>query len=149
MAILLAMTGRDSLDVAPDRLPDVLASVLEAKGLALEDYIPPMADSEDLSFDVINGTTAAGESVTVVRSNLELYELANYDGPVTVRTFRVTPAGPRLMTQEVYSPDYMADLQRRMIARGRARLVEEFGAQWYSDVRQRAQRQRAWPVGDA
>ena len=147
MAILLAMTGRDGLDVAPDRIPEVLARTLEEKGLSLEDYIPPMAASEELSFDVITGVTAKGEDITVVRSNKELPELAEYDGPVTVRTFRVTPRGPRLMTQELYSPDYMVDLQRKMIARGRARLLEEFGAEWYYEVRRRVNRPGDWPVG--
>lgn len=135
MAILLALTGRDSVDVAPAGIPEVLRKVLGEHSVSLEEYIPPPADAGDLLFDVITGVTAKGEDVAIVRSSMELHELAAYDGPLTVRTFRVTPRGPRLMTRETYSPEYMDDLQRTMISRGRARLIDEFGAEWYHEVR--------------
>ena len=142
MAILLALTGRDSLDVAPAGIPDVLKRVLEERAVSLGHYIPPSAEAGDLLFDVITGVTAEGEDIAIVRSSKELHELAAYDGPLTVRTFRMTPKGPRLMTQETYSPDYMDDLQRTMISRGRARLIDEFGAEWYHEVRRLVYRRR-------
>lgn len=143
MAILLALTGRDSLDVAPAGIPDELKRVLDVRGLSLEEFIPPGEEAGDLLFDVITGVTAEGENVAIVRSSRELHELAAYDGPLTVRTFRVTPRGPQLMTQETYSPDYMDDVQRSMISRGRARLIDEFGAEWYHEVRRLIYRRRA------
>ena len=143
MAILLALTGRDSLDVAPASVPEVLKRVLDERAISLEDYIPAPMEAGELLFDVITGVTARGEDVAIVRSSKELDELAAYDGPLTVRTFRVTPKGPRLLKQETYSPDYMDDVQRTMISRGRARLIDEFGAEWYHEVRRLIYRKRA------
>ena len=78
---------------------DALAKLIGPNGGSLDEYIPPPVDSTQLTVDAVSGVTADLEEVVVLRYSMSLSRLALYDGPVTFRRFRTTPAGPELLRE--------------------------------------------------
>ena len=111
-----------------------LARLIGPEAGSLDEYVPPAADPDRLTMDVITGRTSDHEEVVVYRYSLPLSRLAFYDGPVTFRRFRVTAAGPRLVSEEERSPDEIARLRSRGSDRARNRLAEQYGEDWHREV---------------
>ncbi len=111
-----------------------LARLIGPETGSLEDYVPPPEDPARLTMDVITGETPDLEQVVVYRYSLPLSRLALYDGPVTFRRFQVTPEGPRLVSEEEHSGDEIARLRARGSERARARLADQYGADWRREV---------------
>lgn len=124
---------------------DTLIELIGPGVASLDDYVPPPADPERLTMDVIGGLTADLEEVAVFRYSMDLARLALYDGPVTCRRFRATPEGPILLTQVERTRDQMAALRCAGNARARARLADEFGDDWYRQVRRMVEESDAKP----
>lgn len=124
---------------------DVLIKLLGPELVSLDDYIPPPPDPEQLAMDVIAGVTDDLEEVVVFRYSMDLARLALYDGPVTYRRFRVTPQGPILQTQQERSRDQMAELRLKGKAGAKARLADEYGDDWYRQVRRMVEKNDAQP----
>lgn len=124
---------------------EVLIKLIGPNVVSLDDYIPPPPDPEQLTMDVIAGVTEDLEEVAVFRYSMDLARLALYDGPVTYRRFRVTPQGPELLTRQERSRDQMAELRVRGKARAKARLADEYGDDWYRQVRRMVEKDDAQP----
>ena len=124
---------------------DVLRTLIGPEVAALDDYIPAPPDPGRLTMDVLAGVTPDLEEVVVFRYSMDLPGLALYDGPVTYRRFRVTPGGPILLTQEERSRAQMAELRFRGKAGAKARLADEYGDDWYRQLRRMVENGDAQP----
>lgn len=124
---------------------DVLVRLIGPDVTSLDRYIPAPPDPERLTMDVLAGMTPDLEEVVVFRYSMDLRRLALYDGPATYRRFRVTPDGPILLKQEERSRDQMAELRFRGKAGAQARLADEYGDDWYRQVRHMVENGDAQP----
>ena len=114
---------------------DALAKLIGPNGGSLDEYIPLPVDSTQLTVDAVSGVTADLEEVVVFRYSMSLSRLALYDGPVTFRRFRTTPAGPELLSREERSVDEMAELRCSGRVRAQTRLADEYGEDWHREVK--------------
>ena len=111
-----------------------LARLIGPEAGSLDEYVPAPADPTRLTMDVITGATPDHEEVVVYRYSMPLSRLAFYEGPVTFRRFRVTAEGPELVSEEERSYAEIARLRTVGRDHARARLAEQYGDDWESEI---------------